>query len=352
MAKRRRLNAPFDTGTDPDKAENTYPNIPDGMRAPETKSMYPLGVAPKFPAPPIASVSAEASAMAALQELAGEVTRAREQGRLVQAVPLDTIDEGWIARDRIAMDEEELTALIESLRAHGQRSAIEVVVLSETGSAQTGSGPAQKRYGLISGWRRLTALKRLFEETGDARFSTVLAIQRRPEAAGDAYVAMVEENEIRLGLSYYERARIAALSVRAGVFPSEKAALQQLYANVSRAKRSKIRSFLRIFESLDGALRFPWAIPERLGLTIATRLEAEPAFAGDLAAQLGRTIPQSAEAEQTLIQRALKAQDVKAVVEDTSPVRLRVTAKGVVLEGHGVDDQLIADLRNWLEARG
>ena len=346
MAKRRRLNAPFEAGTDSVPAQS-YADVAEGTRAPETKSMYPLGVAPKLAAPPIASVSAEASAMAALQDLADEVTRAREQGRLVQALPLEAIDEGWIARDRITLDEEELAALVERLRLHGQRTAIEVVV------TQNGSTPAQKRYGLISGWRRLTALKRLFAETGEARFATVLAIQRQPEAAGDAYVAMVEENEIRLGLSYYERARIAALAVRAGVFPSEKTALQQLYANVSRAKRSKIGSFLRIFHALDGTLRFPSAIPERLGLMLAARLEAEPAFAAELASQLATTPPQDAGAEQGVIQKALKPQETATRREEDpdTPVRLRMTAKGIIHEGQGVNGQLLADLKDWLRGR-
>ena len=52
-------------------------------------------------------------------------------------------------------------------------------------------------YGLISGWRRLTALQALHAETGEARFATVQALVRRPETAADAYVTMVEENEIR-----------------------------------------------------------------------------------------------------------------------------------------------------------
>ena len=89
---------------------------------------------------------------------------------------------------------------------------------------------------------------------------------RRPDSAADAYVAMVEENEIRLGLSQYERARIAALATERGVFPSEKAALLALFASASRAKRSRIRAFLEIYHALDGALRFPAALPERLGL--------------------------------------------------------------------------------------
>ena len=107
-------------------------------------------------------------------------------------------------------------------------------------------------YGLISGWRRLMALKALYAETADPRFATAKAIVRRPEAAADAYAAMVEENEIRVGLSQYERARVAALATRRGVFPSEKAALLALFPTASRPKRSRIRAFLEIVHALDG----------------------------------------------------------------------------------------------------
>ena len=50
---------------------------------------------------------------------------------------------------------------------------------------------------------------------------------------------MVEENEIRVGLSYYERARIVAKAVAQGVFETEKQALQRLFHTASRPKRSK-----------------------------------------------------------------------------------------------------------------
>ena len=85
---------------------------------------------------------------------------------------------------------------------------------------------------------------------------------------------MVEENEIRLGLSHYERARVAARATERGVFPSEKAALLALFATASRAKRSRIRAFLDIYHALDGSLRFPAALPERLGLRLVEKVRA------------------------------------------------------------------------------
>ena len=140
-------------------------------------------------------------------------------------------------------------------------------------------------YGLLSGWRRLAALKALHAETGDPRFATVQALVRRPETAADAYVAMVEENEIRLGLSQYERARVAARAAARGVFADEEAALRALFATASRPKRSRIRAFVALYHGLDAALSFPAAIPERLGLALVERLREGrgPAIAAALA---------------------------------------------------------------------
>ena len=211
---------------------------------------------------------------------------ARAEGRLVQAIPLDQIDPGHLVRDRIEAEEEELRTLMESLRARGQQTPIELVDRGES---------AAPRYGLISGWRRLAALKRLAEE--EDRFGTVLALIRAPKTASDAYVAMVEENEIRVGLSYYERARIVVKSVEQGVFDDRRTALRTLFANVSRAKRSKIGSFTRIVEALDGALRFPSAIGERTGLDLARRLDEDPELAGRLKGELRKPPAPDAEAE-------------------------------------------------------
>lgn len=246
---------------------------------------------------PIADVAGEASASAALAEMAETLRAAREGGRMILALPLDRIDAGYLVRDRVAADEEEMGALMESLRARGQQTPIEV------------TGLGGERYGLISGWRRMQALERLHRETGEARFATILALLRRPDQASDAYLAMVEENEIRVGLSFYERARIAAKAVEQGVYPTEKAALLDLFRAASRAKRSKIRSFLTIVHALDGALRHPAAIGERLGLALAKALEADPALAKALRKGLETDPPQSAEAEQARLVAAAGERD-------------------------------------------
>ncbi|EKX56826.1 Plasmid replication protein RepB [Rhodobacter sp. AKP1] len=282
MAKRKRLTLPPLGGFAPGPASAS-----EASPAPAPASASALG--PGLAPAPISRVTGEAAATAALREVAEELGAARSEGRLVLRLELDRIEEGWLVRDRIGLEAEELASLMTSLAAHGQRSPIEVTDMGEG------------RFGLISGWRRVTALRRLHAETGEERFATVLALLRRPDTAAAAYVAMVEENEIRAGLSYFERARIAAKAVEAGVFATDKLALQQLYGSASRAKRSKIGSFLGIYRALEGALRYPSALPERLGLALARRLEEEPGFAAEVAAALAAATPDSAEAELALI---------------------------------------------------
>jgi ParB family chromosome partitioning protein len=162
------------------------------------------------------------------------------------------------------------------------------------------------RFGLISGWRRLQALTALQMETGEDRFATVQALLRRPNSASAAYLAMVEENEIRVGLGHYERARIAARAVEQGVYPGLKAALNHLFQNVSRAKRSKIGSFVTVYQALDGSLRFPAALPERLGLSLAQALEADASLADRVKTALASTAPATAAEEQAHLARLLR----------------------------------------------
>jgi hypothetical protein len=301
MARRRLAPANADFSADVPRAEH----LADPFRS--------------SPTAPIARVAAEAAGTAALRELSETLERARETGRMVLDLPLDAIAPDHLARDRIAAEDAEMATLRESIRAHGQRTPVEVTPLAV--SSDGGALP----YGLISGWRRLQALKALHAETGDARFSTVQALVRRPETARDAYVTMVEENEIRLGLSQYERARVAALATERGVFESEKEALLALFATASRPKRSRIRSFLEIYHALDGALRFPAALPERLGLALVERLR--DGQAPRIAAALVAAAPDTPQAEQALLAR---------LVQPPKPPRpaapRREIAPGVTLE--------------------
>lgn len=279
MAKRKRLT-PAQPGF-----------LGTAQTAPETKSM-PTGISA-----PIAQVAGEASTTAALAEVSRALADARAEGRMLELLDLDVIDERHLVRDRLEQNEEEMTSLVESLRARGQQMPIEVVTLPDPAGGRT--------HGLISGWRRLTALKRLYKETSDPKFAKVRALVITPDTAQDAYVAMVEENEIRVNLSHYERARIAVRAMKEEVYPTQRAALQGLFANATRSKRSKIGTFMMLVDAFDATLWYPSAISEKLGLALAREMVRDPGFGDALKERLKDTPRDSAGAEMRIIAQAL-----------------------------------------------
>lgn len=333
MAKRKRLTPATLTGPE------------SGSEAPlETKAAYPLGVAPTRSRAPIAEVAGEASAQAALAEVAGALQTARDEGRLIQALPLAEVKADHLHRDRLVVDAEEMEVLKASIMARGQQTPIEVVALEGGG------------YGLVSGWRRLQALTALHAGTGEDRFATVQALIKPLESASEAYVAMVEENEVRANLSFYERARLACEAARLKVYPTPERAVSVLFAHAPSAKRSKIKSFIRIHQMLGGVLRFPAAIPERVGLALSAALEADDALAGGLTAALRKDTPADVAAERKLIEQALRGEAGKAQSKPKPPeiipgVRLETGRDRVLLTGAGVTPALQNALHEWLRSR-
>ena len=318
---------------------------------------------PSTSLPPIAQVSGDAALAAALEEVAGTLQAAQSEGRLIQALPLSAVVEDYLIRDRLALDDDEMQSLMQSLEARGQQTPIEVVAL-EAG-----------RFGLISGWRRCQALRVLQERKGDGEEAQVLALVRRPEDRARAYVAMVEENEIRADLSFFERARVVRQALADGVYESEKQALQSLFSAATWSRRSKIKSFLPVVAALDGHLRFPARVSERLGLQLSRLLTAPEGAkrARTLVSALKRTAPDTPEAERAVLQAWLanggdapsQSQMPGARAHPPSPASarpavemvssgLKLTARpgSVMLEGDEVDEALISGLREWLTSRG
>ena len=323
------------------KRKRLAPAQPRGLDAPlETKSI------PGFSAPPIASVAGDASTTAALEELSETLRRARAEGRMITPIALDQIDETYLVRDRIVADDEDMAALRTSLKARGQQTPIEVVELDKD------------HYGLISGWRRLQALRANGADTANA-------IITAPREAPDAYIAMIEENEIRVGLSYFERARIVVKSVEADVFESHKSALQSLFSAASRAKRSKVKSFIPVVQALGDHLRFPAELGERFGLQLSKALLSDPYAPRRMSSALAARPAQTAEEERARLDEALK----QGLETEEKPMKLKantakrpamiavegvhVSASGqsITISGSRVDPRLQADLLIWLKGR-
>lgn len=330
MAKRKRLSPAPAPG--PSEA------------APETKALNGwVGVRARAP---IADVSGAAAAQSALEEVAGELRRAKAEGRMVTKLPLEAVDAGHLVRDRMVVDAEDMAVLTDSLRARGQQTPIEVVDLG------------QGRYGLISGWRRLMALRTLQQETGEARFGLVQALIRAPKDASEAYCAMVEENEIRADLSFYERANMAVQAAEQGVYSDPKEAIQTLFSAARAPKRSKIVAFSRLVGALGDVLRFPTRLPEKLGLALVRQLDQDPKTRARLRAALQAAEAEDWEAERAVLERSLKAGAARASPAAAAPVErlapglsLQARPGTVRLSGPGADAALIADLRRWLARR-
>lgn len=371
MAKRRRLNpAPFSGAPRSGPAETKHLDVSHAKHPAPPALSGPLPATPSVSAPaPVARVAADASGSAALQEMSDFLTRARAEGRLTIELPVDRVHVDYLDRDRLLPDDpaadEDMRALMESLRARGQQVPIDVM--------RRHAEPLDT-YGLVSGLRRMTALRLLHAETGEDRFARVLARVIAPATLPDAYLAMIEENEIRAGISFYERARIALRSVEAGAFPDLRVALRGLFGNVSRAKRSKIGSFAVVVEALDGHLAAPAALPEKRGLALAQALARGEATPDTLRAALaGRS---GAASEQAALEAVLRdvsrakhreaasgEPSTASVPEDlfaspdpgdpsTPPVRIAAAPGRLTLTGPGVDAAFEADLRAWLAARG
>lgn len=317
MAKRKRLSPAILTTDAP-------------VMAPEVKSTRA----------PIADVAGDAATTNALMELSDKISTARQEGRWIEAISIDAIKSDYLVRDRVDTDADEMTALKDSLRANGQQTAIEVVP----------HGP--ETFGLISGWRRLTALRELYLEGGTG---SILAIIRHPDDVAASYLAMVEENEIRAGLSFYERGRIVARATDEGAYASDKDALAALFHAAPRAKRSKIGSFVRIVRALDDVLQFPTALSERSGLALAQALGADAGFTARLRKKLDAAHAQTAGAEQAVIAAAIKGPSKSPV--KVMPVALpsglefvvhgdgKITLQGAVLKDADFAKRLIQTLK-------
>ncbi len=260
MARRRKIAAP--SAEDLDRMEQEF-----RRETSDRAGATPMAIAP------IAQVASEAAGQAQplppeLRQVqardkrdAERLREAEAHGLMMVDMPLGWIDEAVMVRDRTTLDPEEMGELKRSILNNGLRLPIEVFDKGEAVEA--------KRFGLISGYRRLRALREIHAEYGFDHHSTIRAVIRDPAELGGAIVAMVEENEIRAQLTHYERGRIAVIAAQQGTFGSVEEAVNTLFAAASKAKRSKIRSFALIYEELGDMLEAGETLREKDGLRLA-----------------------------------------------------------------------------------
>ncbi len=214
---------------------------------------------------------------------AKEYRKARDEGRVLVAVGTNEIHTSDLPRDRLDLSavasSDEMDELKASIQERGQKEPIELYKDSEG------------RLQLKKGWRRLTALKQLFEETGDERFSRVMArVAESQSDRIDLYIDMVEENVVREDLTFAEMAQVAILAANEADLGAgdADALVGRLYSSLHKMKRSYIRSFVYLLNELEGALPFPKAVSRNLGVEVARKLRASSGSVPGLKDELAR----------------------------------------------------------------
>jgi len=173
----------------------------------------------------------------------------------VELIPLDEIDQGALSRDRSGLDAEPQTELQNSIATSGLRQPIEVFPL------ETPRGPC--RYGLISGYRRLLAFRALHQLSSQPRYAAIPAFVRARTGLAAAMAAMVEENEIRAGISPYERGLICVHARNEGAFGSIEQAIDGLFPEASRAKRIRLTLLAFFANEIGGFFSAPEKLSQR-----------------------------------------------------------------------------------------
>jgi ParB family chromosome partitioning protein len=183
----------------------------------------------------------------------------------VHHIPLDHIATDALTRDRTGTDLEPLLELRASILASGVRMPIEVFHLAEP--------QGELAYGLISGFRRLAAVRSLRDDVFDgSRFTDIPAFIREPADLTEAMTAMVEENAIRAEVSAWEQALVAVIACERGTFDTVDAAMDTLYRNLHRNKRRTIRMIAHVVGELDGLLTTPETWPAHRLMRIAAAI--------------------------------------------------------------------------------
>jgi ParB family chromosome partitioning protein len=167
-------------------------------------------------------------------------------------IPTDQIDAEALPRDRATSDPEAFAELRLSILRDGLRQPIELYRCADG---------AARPYGLISGHRRLAAVR-------DLGHATIPAFLRSPASIGDALAAMVTENEMRAQITPWEKARLILTCLDSALFDTPDAAIDGLFPALSRQKRSRLRGHLRVAETFGNRL----STPERLSVARLDRL--------------------------------------------------------------------------------
>ncbi len=281
--------APDATKTGATRAEASKPevaSVAEARRGPMATAISENAEALK------ARAAAEQNIRAENDRLAHEFVRLKKLGLVVDRIPLDQISTSKLVRDRAITRDPELEELKSSIRSIGLSNPIRV------------EEAADGAYQLVQGFRRLSAYRALYEETGESDFASIPAgLIARGETLQGLYRRMVDENLVRRDISFAEMAQLAlsyAQDPETGCDLVEEA-VGHLYASAGRQKRSYIRHFAELLEIIGGELRFAEAIPRALGLDLKKKLAEDDSLAAALVQALQQDAAQTAEGELAIL---------------------------------------------------
>ncbi|WP_394200124.1 ParB/RepB/Spo0J family partition protein [Litoreibacter albidus] len=206
---------------------------------------------------------------------------AADEGRVLERVALGDVHTDDLPRDRLELDavaqSDEMEELKSSIMARGQKEPVELY-RGDDGRLQ-----------LKKGWRRFTALRQLFAETGDDAYAGIIArIAKADDNRLTRYIDMVEENVVREDLTFAEMAQVAITA--AGDAQVEEGSADvlvgRLYGALHKMKKSYIRSFVTLLEALGDDLSWPKAVPRNLGVDAARALKSGQGDVVDLRTRL------------------------------------------------------------------
>lgn len=303
MSKRRGFDIDFPAGTET-PAEEEFPRGPEGYYTGGGRAKP--GASRRGPMAAAISENAEAlrdraEAERAIREendrLAHDYVRLKRAGLITDLVPIDAVLTTKLTRDRAAGPDPEIEELKASIREVGLSNPIRVE-------------PVGDHYELVQGFRRLSAYRELYAETGDEAYARIPAgLVASGEALVGLYRKMVDENLVRRGISFAEMAQLALSFARDPNTETTdiEEAITLLYASAGRQKRSYIRHFATLLEELGDDLHHAEAIPRKLGLELVKRMGDEEGFSDGLREMLAGQGDVSSDYEVARLADALKS---------------------------------------------
>lgn len=268
--------------------------------------------------------------------LAHEHVRMKREGLIVDLIPLGDIRTEKLQRDRKTLRDNEIDELKASIDAIGLSNPIRVEVVEDG-------------YELIQGYRRLTAFRELFQETGDERFARIPAgLVAEGDALERLYRRMVDENLVRRDISFAEMAILAGRYASDPATPAAtvSAAVATLYASAGRQKRNYITHFASLMDKIGTDLKWPEAIPRALGLDLEKRLSADASALQMLKAKLQASERESPDAETDLLKAFLanaqppRQERTQRKAKAGAKTTLRIARQGAIVKCVASDGRL------------